>query len=127
MIKCCSPTKAPKIAVEFNSSNIYKSDYFTTSTFNNVAQSQVGFFLSCKHENIQSFKFLGGKFHSLASELSRTEDVILLLETCYSAYNCHDVQGYTGFYTYRPDKTGGGVSVFINKNCYTSTHMHQFF
>ena len=32
---------------------------------------------------------------------------------------------YTGFHTYRADKTGGGVSVFI-RNCYTSTHMAKF-
>ena len=42
-----------------------------------------------------------------------------------SANTCHGVQGYTGFHTYRPDKTGDGVSVFI-KNCYTSTHMAKF-
>ena len=38
---------------------------------------------------------------------------------------CHDVQGYTGFHTYRTDKTGGGVSVFI-RNCYTLNHTDNF-
>ena len=35
-----------KIAVEFNNNNnnVDNSDYFTSSTFNNVARSQVGFF-----------------------------------------------------------------------------------
>ena len=46
-------------------------------------------------------------------------------ETWFSENTCHDVQGYTGFHTYRPDKTGSGVFVFI-RNCYTSTHMVKF-
>ena len=40
-------------------------------------------------------------------------------------HTSHDVQEYTGFHTYREDKTGGGVSVFI-RNCYTSTDMADF-
>ena len=49
----------------------------------------------------------------------------MLSETWFSANTCHDVQGYTSFHTYRADKTGGGVSVFVS-NCYTSTHMANF-
>ena len=108
MIKCCSPAKAPKIAVEFNNINIDNSDYFTTSTFNNVVRSQVGNFF-IMHQNI----FFGEKFdefHSFASELNRAADVIVFSETWFSAYTCHGVQGYTGFHTYHADKTGGGVS-----------------
>ena len=37
----------------------------------------------------------------------------------------HGVQGYTGFHTYRADKTRGGVSVFI-RNYYISTHVAKF-
>ena len=65
------------------------------------------------------------EFHSFASELNRAADVIVLSETWFSHNTWHDVQGYTGFHTYRADKTGGGVSVFI-RNCYTSTHMAEF-
>ena len=57
------------------------------------------------HENILSFwKFFDG-FHSFASELNRAADVIVLSETWFSVNTCHDVQGYTGFHTYRADKT----------------------
>ena len=38
---------------------------------------------------------------------------------------CRDVQGYSGFHTYRADKSGGAVSVFV-RDCYTSTHMANF-
>ena len=42
---------------------------------------------------------------------------------CYQKRVFH---GYTGFFhSYRPDKTRGGVSVFII-NCYSSTHMANF-
>ena len=124
MIKCCSPAKAPKIAVEFNNINVDNSDYFTTSTFNNVARSQVGNFFIL-HENLRSFGKFFDEFHSFASELSRVTDVIVFSETRFSANTCHGVQGYTGFHTYRADKTGGGVSVSI-RNCYTSNHMAKF-
>ena len=124
MIKCCSPAKVPKIAVEFNNNNVDDSDYFTTSTFNIVVQSQVGNFF-IMHENIPSFLKFFDQFHSFASELNRAADFIMLSETWFSANTGHDVQGYTGFHTYRADKTGGGVSVFI-RNCYTSTHMANF-
>ena len=124
MIKCCSLAKAPKIAVEFNNVNVDNSDYFTTSTFTNVVRSQDrNFFII--HENIRSFGSFFDKFHSFASELNRAADVIVLSETWFSANTCHDVQGYTGFHTYRADKTGGSVSVFI-RNCYTSTRMAKF-
>ena len=49
----------------------------------------------------------------------------MLSETWFSANTCHDVQGYTGFHTYRADKTGGRVSLFII-NGYTSTIMAKF-
>ena len=77
------------------------------------------------HENIRSFGKEYDEFNSFASELNRVADVIVLSETWFSVNNCHDVQGYTGFHTYRPEKTGGGISVF-NRNCYTSTHMANF-
>ena len=120
MIKCCSPAEAPKTAVEFNNNNVDNSDYFTTSTVNNVVRSRVeNFFIM--HEIIRSF----GKFHSFASELNRAADVIVLSETWFSANTCQEVQGYTGFHTYRAVKTVGCVSAFI-RNCYTSTHIVKF-
>ena len=124
MIKCFSPAKAPKIAVEFNNVNVDNLDSFTISTFNNVVRSEVGNFF-IRYENIHSFGFFFYEFHSFASELNRAADVIVFSETWFSANTCHGVQGYTGFHTYHADKTGGGVSVFI-RNCYTSTHMAKF-
>ena len=87
-------------------------------------KSQVGNFF-IMHENIRSFENFFDKFHSFASELNRAADVIVFSETWFSANTCHGIQGYIGFHTYRADKTGGGVSVFI-RNCYTSTHVAKF-
>ena len=123
MIKCCSPAKAPKIAIEFNNDNVDNSDYFTTSTFNNVVDLKLDFFYHAQKKG--SFGIFFDEFHSFASELNRAAYVIMLSETWFSANTCHDVQGYTGFHTYRADKTGGGVSVFI-RNFYTSTHVAKF-
>ena len=94
MIKCCSPAKAPKIAVEFNNVNVGNSDYFTTLTFNNVVRSLVGNFFII-HENIRSFGNFFDEFHSFESELNRAADVIVFSETWFSANTCHCVQGYT--------------------------------
>ena len=77
------------------------------------------------HENIHSFGNIFDEFHSFASELNQAADLIVLSETWFSANTCHDVHGYTVFHTYRADKTGGGVPVFI-RNCYTSTHVAKF-
>ena len=65
------------------------------------------------------------EFHSFASVLNRAADVIVFSETWFSANTCHGVQSYTGFHTYRANKKGVGVSVFIG-NCYISTHTAKF-
>ena len=104
--------------------NVDNSDYISTSTFNNVVRSQVGNFFFM-HENIRSFWKNVDEFHSFGFELNRAADGIVFSETWFSANTCHGVQGYTGFHTYRADKTGGSVSVFI-RNCYTSIHIAKF-
>ena len=98
-------------AVEFNNNIVDNSDYFTTETFNNVVRSQVGNFF-IMHENVCSFAKFVDEFHSFPSELNRAADIVLS-ETWFSANTCHDAQGYTGFDTYRVDKTGGIVSGLI--------------
>ena len=109
--------------MKFDNNNVDNSEYFTTSTFNNVVRSQVGNFFIL-HENIRSFGRNFDEFHSFASELSRAADVVLS-ETWFSAKTCHDVRGYSCFHTYRADKSGGGISVFV-RDCYTSTHVANF-
>ena len=66
--------------MEFANNNVDNSEYFTTSTFNNVVRSQVGFFFIL-HENICSFGRNFDEFHSFASEFSRAADVSVLSET----------------------------------------------
>ena len=102
--------------MEFDNNNVDTSEYFTTSTYNNVVRSQVGFFFIL-HENIRSFGRNFDEFHSFVSELSRAADVIVLSKMWFSANTCGDVQGYAGFHTYRTDKSGGGVSVFVGQSC----------
>ena len=106
--------KDKKIAMEFDNNNV-DSEYFTTSTFNNVVRSQGGNFFIL-HENIRSFGRNFDEFHSYGSELCRVADVIVLSETWFSANTC-DIQGYARFHTYRADKYGGGVSVLHIDTC----------
>ena len=65
------------------------------------------------HESICSMGNFLDEFQSFAPELNHAADVIVFSETWFSANTCHDVQGYTGFHTYRSDKTGGGVSCLL--------------
>ena len=110
--------------MELDNNNVDNSEYFTTSTFNNVVRSEVGNFLIL-HENIRSFGRNFDEFHSFASELSRAVVVIVLVEMWFSVNTCHGVRGYTGFHTCRADTPGGGVSLF-DRDCYTSTHVVTF-
>ena len=66
--------------MKFDNNNVGNSEYFTTSNFNNVVRSQVGFFFIL-HENIRSVGRNFDEFHSFASELSRAADVIVLSKT----------------------------------------------
>ena len=79
--------------MKFDNNNVDNSEYFTTSTFNNVVRSQVDFFLIL-HENIRSFGRNFDEFYSLASGLSSAADVIVLSETWFSANTCRAVQRY---------------------------------
>ena len=83
--------------MKFDNNNVDNSEYFTTSTFNNVVRSQAGNFFIL-HENIRSFGRNFDEFNSFASELSRAANVIVLSETWFSANTCRDVQGYSGFH-----------------------------
>ena len=78
--------------MEFDNNNIDNSEYFTTSTFNNVVRSQVGIFFIL-HKNIHSLERNFDEFNSFASELSHAPDIIVLSETWFSANTCRDVQG----------------------------------
>ena len=73
--------------MKFDNNNVNNSEYFTISTFNNVVRSQVAIFFIL-HENIRSFGRNFDEFYSVASELSRAADVIVLSETRFSSIPC---------------------------------------
>ena len=110
--------------MEFDNNNVDNSEYVTTSTYNNVVRYQVGNFFIL-HKKIRSFGRNFDEFQSFASELRRSAGVIVSSETWFSANTCRDVRGYTGFHTYRADRSGDGVSVFV-RDCFRLTHVDNF-
>ena len=55
-------------------------------------------------------------FSSYISKFNIIPDVIILTETRFSEGNTDNNTGYVPFISGRPEKSGGGVSVFLNNN-----------
>ena len=71
--------KAPRIAIQFNNNNVDISEYFATSTFNNVVRSQVGFFFDYAWNHMFLCDFFD-EFHSFESELWVMQQTLLCYE-----------------------------------------------
>ena len=52
-------------------------------------------------------------FFLYTSRAETEVDVIVLSETWFNAENVSDMLGYKSFHSYRPDRRGGGVSIFV--------------
>ena len=66
------------------------------------------------HQNIRSYNKNSDEFILFMSSLDTDVDVVILSETWFDEYNLHDICGFKAYHTYRKDRTGGGVSVFVN-------------
>lgn len=98
------------IVGEFNVVN--DSLYYEVNEFNDVV-SKDG--LLVLHQNIRSFNKNFDEFSVFLGELRRNVDVIVLTETWFSQECCSGISGYTDFHTYRPQRDGGGVSVYVRE------------
>ncbi|CAF1100150.1 unnamed protein product, partial [Brachionus calyciflorus] len=69
--------------------------------------------LKCFYKNATS---LGNKFDELELIAKIEElDLIFITETWFSELNCKFLNGYESFNYFRKDRSGGGVSIYINK------------
>ena len=68
------------------------------------------------HHNIRSFSRNFDQFSSLFAHISQKIDVLVLSETWFSDMHCGDIEGYVGYHSYRDNKRGGGVSVYVRDN-----------
>lgn len=67
------------------------------------------------HMNIRSFNCNIDEFTLYLRGLELHVDVLILTETWFSVDNCHDILGYKSYHSYRKNKRGGGVSIYVNE------------
>ena len=65
------------------------------------------------HQNIRSFNKNYDSFSVLISSIARNVDVIILTETWFTKGLCATIPGYSDYHTFRLDRIGGGVSVYV--------------
>jgi hypothetical protein len=68
------------------------------------------------HHNIRSFHKNYDELSVFLDQLNSEVGVIVLTETWFSPILTYDIEGFTAYHTYRSDKRGGGVSVFVRES-----------
>ena len=96
------------------------SNYYTEDLFNkkvNHDRSQTNY-LSMIHLNIKSVASKLSNFLAFLENVNETFSVIALSETWLTTANqdCYAIPGYNHIALIRPDRIGGGVSLFIKDN-----------
>ena len=74
--------------------------------------------ISILHHNVRSLRQNFTRFNTLLDTLDHTFSVLGLTETWLKSYNASlfNIDGYTHEFLTRENKTGGGVSLFINSD-----------
>ena len=105
----------------------YFSSYYTINDFNkSIVSNLAPKNLSMIHNNIRSATKNGNTFSHYLRTIELEFDIIALSETWFSEGN-HDLIGFPNYNhvsTYRPVRTGGGVSLLIKDNLYYKELQH---
>ena len=87
--------------------------YYDLKEFNNLTANTDN--LIILHQNIRSFHSNFDKLSIFLENLDREVDIMILTETWFREGLCSGIAGYKAFHVNRPDKVGGGVSVYVKK------------
>ena len=68
------------------------------------------------HHNIRSFNANYDEFEILFDESFKNLSVCTFTETWFCSDSCTDIDGFSSYHTFRSDRKGGGVSVFVRQN-----------
>ena len=71
------------------------------------------------HQNIRSFDRNYDDLSVFVNRLNRPIDVLVLTETWFSDMVCSDIAGFNSYHTFRSNKTGEGVSIYV-RDCFLS-------
>ena len=86
----------------------------SSENFHEFFYSTNNFFIV--HQNIRSFNKNYDDFSGHISEFDRKIDAIVMSETWFSTDCVGEIDGFCGFHTFRTNRPGGGISVFIRDN-----------
>ena len=86
---------------------------YSCDSFNTRYRNSGGLFIL--HQNIRSFNKNIDEFLLCIGNLSRFPDVLVLSETWFNSENCQELPNYHGYHSYRTNKMGGGISIFIHE------------
>ena len=68
------------------------------------------------HQNIRSSNQNFDCLFAFINNIEKYVDVIVMSETWFSVTSKCSIEGYNSFHSYRDNRTGGGVSIFIRKS-----------
>jgi len=86
--------------------------YYSVDSYNHmVANSKRNF--TVFHHNIRSFYRNSDELFIFLEQLSSKPDVLVLTETWFSREVVVDIDGYSAYHTFRTERRGGGVSVYV--------------
>ena len=97
--------------------DVYACDYYSIDSFNTHKTyfSEMGLSVVCF--NIRSFTKHSDEFLAYLSSCNHTFDIIVLTET-WAKEETHtlcEIPGYDSSHNFRPNRKGGGVSIFVNQ------------
>jgi len=72
------------------------------------------------HHNIRSFNCNMDSLSVFLNSLNVMKPIIVLTETWFNANTSYEIDGYNGYHSFRHERGGGGVSIFILKSLLSS-------
>jgi len=94
--------------------NGHFSDEYTADEFNrNFCLDDTSKFLIL-HQNIRSFNANYDYLAAFLDSLRCRPSIMVLSETWHSSSDCQEIDTYTSYHVLRDNRTGGGVSVFVD-------------
>jgi len=98
----------------------FSCNYFTSDSFNDSLELETNDKFSIFHHNIRSFAKIFDELSAFLGGLESKFHVFVFTETWFAIDTVIDIEGYTGYHTCRPDRSGGGVSIYVD-NHFTSS------
>ena len=89
-------------------------EFFTVQSFNDGMENNINDIIVL-HINIRSFNANFSDLSCLIDQLGKPIDIIAMSETWFTGDYTEDIVGYDAFHSYRVDRAGGGVSLFVRK------------